>query len=383
VNAANATQSTARQDHARHSDSRRRLRIGMVAPPWFDVPPRGYGGTEAVVASLVDGLVARGHEVTLVASGTTGTKATRQITVYEQPPVELLGVSVMPEVIVAAEAARAFEEADVDLVHDHTLAGPLLAGGRSVPTITTMHGPVSGENFDYFERLGDRVGIVAISEAQRISAPGLNFVGTVHNAIDVPSFPYVADKDDYLLWVGRFTPDKGPDLAIEAARRFGRRIVLAGKLNEKPEREYFDAAVKPLLGPDAEYVGEADALLKRELFSHAACLLFPITWDEPFGMVMVEAMACGTPVVATRRGSVPEVVDHGHTGIIVDDPSALPRAIGRALELDPARCRSWVEARFDLPIMAAGYERIYRNVLDAAAGIHGGVTDIAGDITAA
>jgi glycosyltransferase involved in cell wall biosynthesis len=355
----------------------------MVAPPWFDVPPRGYGGTEAVVASLVDGLVARGHEVTLVASGVTGTKAQRQITVYERPPVELLGVSVMPEVIVAAEAARAFDDIPVDLVHDHTLVGPLLAGGRSVPTITTMHGPVSGENLDYFERIGDRVGIVAISEAQRLSAPGLNFIGTVYNAIDVPSFPFVAQKDDYLLWVGRFSPDKGPDLAIEAARRFGRRIVLAGKLNEKPEREYFDSVVRPLLGPDAEYVGEADALLKRELFSRAACLLFPITWDEPFGMVMVEAMACGTPVVATRRGSVPEVIDHGHTGIIVDDMSELPRAIGRALELDPARCRAWVEARFDLPIMAAGYERVYRNAIDAAAGVRDGVDVASGDFSAA
>jgi glycosyltransferase involved in cell wall biosynthesis len=289
----------------------------------------------------------------------------------------------MPEVIVAAEAARAFDDIAVDIVHDHTLAGPLLARGRSVPTITTMHGPVSGENFDYFERIGDRVGIVAISEAQRLSAPGLNFVGMVHNAIDVPSFPFIADKDDYLLWVGRFSPDKGADLAIKAARDFGRRIVLAGKLNEKPERDYFDSVIQPLLGPDAEYVGEADAVLKRELFSRAACLLFPITWDEPFGMVMVEAMACGTPVVATRRGSVPEVVAHGRTGIIVDDMAALPRAIGRALDLDPAQCRSWAEERFDLPIMAAGYERVYREALDAAASVRDGVETASGDFSAA
>lgn len=342
----------------------RRLHIGMVAPPWFEVPPRGYGGTEAVVAGLVDALVARGHDVTLVASGRQGSHATRQVTVFEEPPVELLGVSVMPEVIVAAEAIRAFDEYSVDLVHDHTLAGVLLGHGRETPTLTTMHGPVTGENLDYFERLGTGVGIVAISEAQRTAAPDLNFVGTVYNGIDVPTFPYRDSKDDFMLWIGRFSPDKGSHYAIDAARRAGRPIILAGKLNETAEKQFFAAEIAPRLGRDAEYIGEADAVLKRELFSRAACLLFPITWDEPFGMVMVEAMACGTPVVATRRGSVPEVVDHGRTGIVVDDLDDIPRAIGLATELDPRECRSWAEERFDLPVMARGYERIYLDVLE-------------------
>lgn len=356
------------QDTKRAPESRpktsRRLHIGMVAPPWFEVPPRGYGGTEAVVAGLVDALVARGHEVTLVASGRQGSRATRQVTVFEKPPVDLLGVSVMPEVIVAAEAIRAFDEYSVDLVHDHTLAGVLLGHGRETPTLTTMHGPVTGENLDYFERLGTGVGIVAISEAQRTAAPDLNFVGTVYNGIDVPTFPYRDSKDDFMLWIGRFSPDKGSHYAIDAARRAGRPIILAGKLNETAEKQFFAAEIAPRLGRDAEYIGEADAVLKRELFSRAACLLFPITWDEPFGMVMVEAMACGTPVVATRRGSVPEVVDHGRTGIVVDDLDDIPRAIGLATELDPRECRSWAEERFDLPVMARGYERIYLDVLE-------------------
>jgi glycosyltransferase involved in cell wall biosynthesis len=342
----------------------RRLHIGMVAPPWFEVPPRGYGGTEAVVAGLVDALVARGHEITLVASGKTGSRATRQVKVYETPPTELLGVSVMPEVIVAAEAIRAFDEIPVDLVHDHTLAGVLLGSGRQVPTLTTMHGPVTGENLDYFERLGHRIGIVAISDAQRLGAPALNFVGTVYNGIDVPTFPYREGKDDFVLWIGRFSPDKGAHFAIDAARRAGRPILLAGKLNETPEKQFFAAEIAPRLGRDAEYIGEADALLKRELFSRAACLLFPITWDEPFGMVMVEAMACGTPVVATRRGSVPEVVDDGRTGIIVDELDEMAEAIGRAVDLDPRACRSWAEQRFDLPVMARGYEQIYLDAVD-------------------
>lgn len=360
------TQDTKRAPESRPKASRP-LHIGMVAPPWFEVPPRGYGGTEAVVAGLVDALVARGHEVTLVASGRQGSRATRQVTVFEEPPVELLGVSVMPEVIVAAEAIRAFEEHSVDLVHDHTLAGVLLGAGRSTPTLTTMHGPVTGENLDYFERLGTGVGIVAISDAQRTAAPHLNFVGTVYNGIDVPTYPFRDTKDDFLLWMGRFSPDKGAHFAIDAARQAGRPIILAGKLNETAEKQFFAAEVAPRLGRDAEYIGEADAVLKRELFSRAACLLFPITWDEPFGMVMVEAMACGTPVVATRRGSVPEVVDHGRTGIVVDDLDAIPRAIGEATELDPGACRSWVEQRFDLPVLARGYERIYLDVLEGGA----------------
>lgn len=357
----------------------RRLHIGMVAPPWFEVPPRGYGGTEAVVAGLVDALVARGHEITLVASGHTGSRATRQVTVYEQPPTELLGVSIMPEVIVAAEAMRAFESIPVDLVHDHTLAGVLLGQGRDIPTLTTMHGPVTGENLDYFERLGRSVGIVAISDAQRVTAPGLNFLGTVYNAIDVPTFPYRESKDDFVFWIGRFSPDKGAHWAIDAARAAGRPIVLAGKLNELPEKAFFAAEIAPRLGRDAEYLGEADAVLKRELFSRAACLLFPITWDEPFGMVMVEAMACGTPVVATRRGSVPEVVDHGRTGFVVDGLDAMPHAIGRATDLDPRACRVRAEELFDLPVMARGYEQIYLEAIDGG----GTMRSLSRDVSAA
>ncbi len=344
------------------------LRIGMVAPPWFELPPRGYGGTEAVVASLVDGLVDRGHEVVLVASGPHRTKATRFHRVYDVPPTERLGEPV-PEVLTAAEAARVLAEADVDLVHDHTLAGPLLARGRPQPTVVTAHGPVAGEDGLYLETLGSGVDVVAISDAQRRLNPKLNWVGTVHNAIDVSSFPFRAEKDDYVLWLGRFSPQKAPDLAIEAARAAGRRIVLAGKLNEAPERRYFEERVAPLLGPGVEYVGEADATVKRELLSGAQALVFPIQWEEPFGMVMIEAMACGTPVVALRRGSVPEVVVDGVTGLIVDEPAELPEAIVRAQALDPAASRRRAAEDFDVPVMAERYERVYRMLVEGTRSI--------------
>jgi len=343
-----------------------RLRIAVVAPPWFELPPNGYGGTETVVAGLVDQLVARGHEITLIASGRHRTAAQHFVPMYDVPPSHLLG-SPMPEVQAAAAAAAALEGADVDVVHDHSLAGPLLARGRDVPTVVTLHGPSTGANGLYFETLGHTVGVVGISAAQQRLNPRLNWTGVVHNAIDVSSFPFRSEKDDYVLWLGRFNPDKGAHLAIDAARAAGRRIILAGKLNEPAEHDYFEEAVRPRLGRqrgvDAEYVGEADAVLKRELFSRAACFAFPIQWEEPFGMVMVEAMACGTPVAALRRGSVPEVVADGLSGIVVDDLGSFPDALRQAIELDPAACRAHVERHFDLPVMAEGYEQVYRLLL--------------------
>jgi glycosyltransferase involved in cell wall biosynthesis len=335
------------------------LRIAMVAPPWYELPPRGYGGIESVVADLVDQLTERGHHVTLVGAGHNGTAAEQFIPVFEVPPSERIGTPT-PEVIHAAATARLLDELEFDVVHDHSLAGPLLARGRKVPTVVTMHGLVSGEHGEYFRWLGDCVDVVAISDAQRRLNPDLNWVGRVHNAIAVDSFPFRADKDDYLIWLGRFNPDKGPGLAIDAARAAGMRIVLAGKRSEPGEIAFFDAEIAPRLGPGVEYVGEADATLKRELLAGARALAFPLQWDEPFGMVMIEAMACGTPVVTLRHGSVPEVVAHGVTGLIVDDFERFPAALHAAESIDPAACRAHVRAHFNLPVMAAGYERIYR-----------------------
>lgn len=339
------------------------LRIGVVAPPWYSIPPKGYGGTEAVVAALVDQLVARGHHVTLVASGERGTAAQGYVKIYEDPPSHLLGHDVMPELVNAAAAQAALADLDLDVIHDNSAAGPLSARARRCPTVVTMHGPVAGNNGEYYRRLGSSIELVAISDAQRRQAPDLPWSGMVHNAIDVSSFPFNADKQDYLLWMGRFSPDKAPDLAIEIARRAGRKIILAGKLNEQPEREYFESAVKPLLGPDAEYVGEADATYKRELFANAAALIFPIQWEEPFGMVMAESLATGTPVVATPRGSVPEIVRDGVNGFIRPDVDGLVEAVGHLDRIDPYVCRADAEKRFDLPVMAAGYERVYRSVM--------------------
>jgi glycosyltransferase involved in cell wall biosynthesis len=340
-----------------------RIRVAMVAPPWFSIPPRAYGGIEEVVGDLTRALIARGHEVTLVGAGRDGTPA-RFLRTYKEPPSSQLGEP-LPEVVHAAAAAQLLADLDVDVVHDHTLAGPLTAASRDVPTVATAHGPVDGEAGDYYRQLGGAVSLVAISAAQRATAPDLNWVGTVHNGVDLASFPFQEEKEDWVLFIGRFNPDKGAHLAIDAARAARRPIVLAGKVNEPAEEEYFEQAIRPYLGTDVAYVGEVDAAGKRELYAKAACLVFPVRWPEPFGMVMIEAMACGTPVVALNSGSVPEVVVDGTTGYICASTTELPVAIEKAGRLRPAACRAHVAEHFDLSVVADGYENVYRQVIAA------------------
>lgn len=359
--AAGAVDATDTADAGRGADAGG-LRVAVVAPPWFDVPPPAYGGIEALLADLVNGLSGHGYEVTLIGAGADNTAASRFVPIFDEPPSHLLGDASI-EVVHAAAVARVLDNLDVDVVHDHSLAGPLLARSFTTPTVVTVHGPVTGTLRRYYRELGRDVSLVAISDAQRRHAPELNWVGRVHNGIDASSFPYREDKDDYVLFLGRLNPEKGPALAIDVARAAGRRIILAAKCNEPAERAYFTREIEPRLGPGVEWFGEADAAAKRELLSRASCLLFPIQWEEPFGMVMIEAMACGTPVVALRRGSVPEVVRHGETGVVLDDERDLPDALSRARDLDPAACRAHVRRAFDVSTMAAGYEAVYQRLV--------------------
>jgi glycosyltransferase involved in cell wall biosynthesis len=342
-----------------------KMHIAMIAPPYFDVPPAAYGGIETVVADLVDALVGRGHKVTLIGAGHHGTRAQRFITTYDVGPAERLGEP-MPEMVHAAKVASILDTLDADVIHDHTMAGPLMARGRLTPTVVTAHGPVTGDPGEYYRALGDTVHLVAISETQRATAPDLPWIGTVHNAIRAETFPFRAQKDEYVLFLGRFHPEKAPHLAIDAARAAGLPIVLAGKCSEPIERAYFAREIEPRTGKDVTIFGVADSVAKRRLLSRASCMLFPICWDEPFGLVMIEAMVCGTPVVALRRGAVPELIAQGQTGIIVDDPSEMPEAISQARNLDPRMCRKHVEARFTVEVMAEGYEAVYRRSLAMA-----------------
>ncbi|WP_229680410.1 glycosyltransferase family 4 protein [Saccharopolyspora thermophila] len=343
--------------------------MALVAPPYFDVPPRAYGGVEAVVADLADALVARGHAVTLLGAGRPGTKA-RFVPVWDRTVPELLGEP-YPEVMHAIAVRRAVERLarteGLDVVHDHTLAGPLNVPAYGVPTVVTVHGPVVPDMERYYQHLGSDVHLVAISNRQRELAPELNWVATVHNAVRVADWPFQADKDDYALFLGRFHPDKAPHLALEAAHAAGLRLVLAGKCAEPVEKEYFEREVRPRLTESDHVFGVADAQQKRQLLASARCLLFPIRWEEPFGMVMIEAMACGTPVVALRSGAVPEVVVDGVTGLVRDDPAELPAALTEVAELDPAACRAHVAEHFDVDGLGAGYEAAYRRAIELSA----------------
>jgi glycosyltransferase involved in cell wall biosynthesis len=340
------------------------LRIAMVAPPYFSLPPAGYGGIEAVVADLVDELVAQGHHVTLIGAGPHGTKATEYVATFDDPPSAKLGDPLI-EVLHAARAADVVERGEFDVVHDHTLAGPLLARATLAPTVATMHGPLEPDPLAYYRALGTTVRLIGISDAQRAPAPDLPWLATVHNGIRVETFPFQREKEDFALFLGRFHPQKAPHLAIDAARAAALPIVLAGKCQEPVEKEYFEAEIRPRLGSDVTIFGIADADAKRDLLRRAACLLFPIRWEEPFGLVMIEAMACGTPVVALRRGSVPEVVRDGVTGIVVDTPRELPAAIEAARALNPQACRDHVSAAFSTERMARGYSAAYRRLLES------------------
>ncbi len=348
------------------------LHIVMVAPPYFEVPPAGYGGVEAVVAQLADALVARGHQVTLLGAGRPGTTA-RFIPVWDDILAERLG-DPFPEVLNALKVRRIITELAqterIDVVHDHTFAGPLNApmySALGIPTVVTVHGPVDGEAQEYYTSLTDTAQFVAISDRQRSLAENLNWVGRVYNTVRPAEWPFQTRKQDFALFLGRYAPYKGPDLALHAAHESGIPLVLAAKMNEPPEKAYFESAVRPLLR-DTDFVfGEADQIAKRLLLASARCLLFPIRWEEPFGIVMIEAMACGTPVVALRGGAVEEVVDHGVTGIICDDPAELPAAIAAADDLDPAACRRRVVERFSVDQLGAGYEAAYYTAIGKTA----------------
>ena len=349
--------------------SRRQLQVVLVAPPYFDVPPKAYGGTEAVVADLVDALAARGHSVALVGAGKSDTAA-KFIPVWERTVPERLGQS-YPEVVHAAVVRRVIERLavtdGVDVVHDHTLAGPLNApvyAALGAPTVVTTHNPVDEDLYRYYQALGEDLHLVAISNRQCSLAPDLNWVEVVHNALQVDDWPFQARKDDYVLFLGRFHPDKAPHLALDAAHAAGVPLILAGTCTEPAQKEYFEREVRPRLTDRDRLVGLVDVQTKRNLLAGARCLLFPIRWEEPFGMVVIEAMACGTPVVALRAGSVPEVIVDGVTGLIRDEPDELVEALADVHHIDPAACRTHVAEHFSLNDFGAGYEAAYLRALE-------------------
>ncbi|HEX3732432.1 MAG TPA: glycosyltransferase family 4 protein [Mycobacteriales bacterium] len=351
------------------------LKIAVIAPPWYEIPPPGYGGVEVVCGTLVDGLVRRGHNVTLIGVGKNGT--TGHFYATNDTPQFAEMSKTTPEVTHIARANEFIESQNFDIVHDHTNAGPLSAGLRTPPTIVTVHRPIA-EAAPYYKALGDTIRLVAVSDNQRVPRPDLNWAGTVHNGVPLQQFTFNPEKGGYALWLARFNPEKGPDIAIEMCRKASVPLVLVGKVNEEDEHEYLENTIKPMLGPDVKLVLNADRRSVVELVRNAGCLIHSVRWAEPFGMVMIEAMSCGTPVLGLRRGAVPEVVLDGITGWVRDDPEELAELLPRVGELDRADCREHVRQRFSAGAMAAGYEEVYQSVIAERAITDGASSMLAG-----
>jgi len=340
------------------------VRIALLAPVALPVPPRGYGGTELVIHQLAEGLVAHGHDVTLFASGDSETPA-RLRSLFPRA-LAPLGIDTKEryQPLEQEHVAWACSQAgEFDLVHDHTKTlGVLMAPSVATPMVTTLHNDFTPERRAVYLRHPQHP-YVAISAAQARRCPELNYAGIVYNGIDLEE-PRLSDrKGEYLLFLGRLCAAKGTHTAIAVAKVLGMPLVLAGKI-DPVDRDYVASEVEPHLdGERIRYVGEVTGQAKWDLIAGARCLLFPIQWAEPFGLVMIEAMACGTPVVATRWGSVEEVVSHGVSGWIADDFAGLLEGVERCRHASARACRQWVEQQFSSRAMVEGYLSVYARVV--------------------
>lgn len=343
------------------------MKIAMLAPPWLTVPPSGYGGVESVVSLLCDGLVERGHDVVLFAAPGSRSSAAVRPVLSEVHPDEI--ERALYECDHVARVFKAVDEepdrgAPFDLIHDHCGFTALAMADRlGRPMVHTLHGPFTADTSRFYRVHGPKSSLVAISRAQELSAPvGLEVAAVIPNPVNVDDWPFRSGKDHYLLWLGRMHETKGAHRAITAARMAGVPLVLAGPVQPGQEA-FFAAAIAPHLDDTSvRYVGEVGGSVKSDLIAGAMALLMPIRWNEPFGMVMIEAMACGTPVITFDEGAAGEIVDHGTTGFLVEDEARMAEAVRLLPWIEPRVCRSTVAARFGIDAIAAAYDRLYRTV---------------------
>jgi glycosyltransferase involved in cell wall biosynthesis len=343
------------------------VRVGIIAHPWAPVPPQLYGGIEQAIDWLARGLQSAGHDVVLFTTGDSTSPVERRW-LLESSEGYRMGYTV-PEL---RHVMAAYEQLDdVEVVHDHTVLGPVYAERfpeRKV--LTTIHGPFNDELTDIYRRIADRVPIVAISNAQRAVVPDLPIARVIHHGIDASAFPFGDGAGGYCLFLGRMNADKGAHRAALAARKAGVPLVMAGKCREPWEHAFFDQEIAPHLDDQIRYVGEVPHAEKVRLLANAACTLFPIRWNEPFGLVMVESLACGTPVLAFREGAAPEVIDHGRTGFLCDDESDMAEAVTAARDLDRAACRAAVEGYFSMDRCVRQHVELFEELLGRRATPH-------------
>jgi glycosyltransferase involved in cell wall biosynthesis len=343
------------------------MKIAQISPLFERVPPVGYGGTERVVSYLTEELVRRGHEVTLFASGDSVTSAelvpgcARALRLEGKTQAHLpYHLTMIDEVFARID--------EFDLLHFHIdcIHFPLTAR-HSVPALTTLHGRLDLDDIHQCYERFKNLSFVSISDHQRAPMPWLDWAGTVHHGLPLDLHTPVERPGEHLAFLGRMSPEKGAETAIEIAARAGLPIRLAGKIDEA-DASYCEQRLRPLFAaPGVAYVGEIGGAAKDEFLGAARALLFPIDWPEPFGLVMIEAMACGTPVVAFRRGSVPEVIDDGVTGFVVDTIDDAVAAVGACGSLDRRRIRATFEERFSATRMTDDYLRLYQDLIERGA----------------
>jgi glycosyltransferase involved in cell wall biosynthesis len=341
------------------------VKIAQVAPLYESVPPRAYGGTERVVSYLTEALVEMGHDVTLFASGDSVTSATlvpvvpAGLRLDSRKPDPLVWHTIMMDMVLKAAAT-------FDIIHFHTDVLQLaLVGQCETPCLSTPHGRLDLPDLKpLFKRFGNHP-MVSISNSQRSPVPWANWRATVHHGLPLGLYSLHAQPQDYFAFVGRISPEKRADRAIEIAKACGRPLRIAAKV-DAGDRDYFESTIEPLLNdPLITFVGEIGEHAKDDFIGNARALLMPIDWPEPFGLVMIEAMACGTPVIAYGQGSVPEIIDDGVTGFVVENQEQAIAAAKDIDRIDRGRCRQVFEQRFSARVMARHYLDVYRQLVNA------------------
>lgn len=343
------------------------MRVGFMAPPWVPVPPSRYGGTEAVVDRLPRGVASAGHDVLLWTTGDASCPVPRGH-VFDEAQGDKMGIASV-ELRHLIRGYAALVDWGADIVHDHTLIGPVYARRYDhLPVVTTNHGPFNEDLLDLYGAIADHTPVIAISHNQASQAGDLPIAAVIHHGLDLDRFPVGDGAGDehgqYFVFLGRMAPEKGARRAVLAARKVGARLVIAAKMREPLEHEFFAQQVEPLLDDDIVYIGEVGHDEKVALLRRATALVNPIRWPEPFGLVMIEALACGTPVLSFREGSAPELIEHGVTGFLCEDMDDLVDRMGEAATLDRAACRAAAEERFAAERMVADHLDLFARLVD-------------------
>ncbi len=337
------------------------MRIAQIAPLWIPVPPYTYGGTELIVSWLTEELVKRGHQVTLFATGDSKTSA-RLVPIW---PKSLWRANLsIPHAAFSLMYEKLFEMQDeFDIIHDHCefYTAPYSKFIKP-PIVSTIHHPLYEEIIQLFKKF-PKINYVAVSKNQRKSAPGINFIKTIYHGLPLQNYPFNKNPKDYLLWLSKITPQKGPIEAIEVAKKTGQKLIISGNIL-KEYRDYFEYRVQPLIdGEQIQFVGAVNFEKKVELFKNAKAFLYPIRRPEPFGLVVIESMATGTPVIAHKEGAMSELIKNNKTGFLVSDQEEMARAVKKVNQISRFACRSLVAKKFTLEKMVNKYEALYRTIL--------------------